>query len=121
MTRSIRETFRLFEAAHPDTAIGVTKFYSLRPKWVVYSSWHEVCVCTYGANIKLSVCALGKATGIIRSAEDIRELTICDIPSIRSVSSASATHAQQLKLLLRLAWESQMMMKCCTQPGRKES
>ncbi|CAN8017318.1 unnamed protein product [Ixodes persulcatus] len=58
MTRSIRETFRLFKAAHPDTAIGLTKFYSLRPKWVQYTSWHEVCVCKYCANIKLSVCAL---------------------------------------------------------------
>lgn len=83
MTRSIRETFRLFKAAHPDTAIGLTKFYSLRPKWVQYTSWHEVCVCTYCANIKLSVCALEKASGIIRSAEDIRELTICDIPSTK--------------------------------------
>ncbi|KAM7285661.1 putative vesicle-associated membrane protein [Ixodes scapularis] len=32
MTRSVRETYRLFKEANPDSKLGLTKFYSLRPK-----------------------------------------------------------------------------------------
>ena len=83
MTRSIRETFRLFKAAHPDTGIGLTKFSSLRPKRVVCTAPHEVCVCTYCANAKLSARALEIATGQKKSVEDLRDLTVCKPPSRR--------------------------------------
>ncbi|KAG0414963.1 hypothetical protein HPB47_007871 [Ixodes persulcatus] len=83
MTRSICEAYRMYKAAHPDTAIGLTKFYSLKPKCVVHIPSHEVCVCVYCANTTLAVCALEKITGVIRSAEDLRDLTLCSPPSAK--------------------------------------
>lgn len=53
MTRSIREPFRVFKNAHPETKIGLTKFHSLRPRWVKCAPQREVCVCIYCANFKL--------------------------------------------------------------------
>ncbi|CAN7943390.1 unnamed protein product [Ixodes hexagonus] len=75
MTRSIRETYRVVKAAHQDTAIGLTKFYSLKPKWVVHVPSHKVCVCVYCANMKLAACALEQTTGVTRSVEDLRDLS----------------------------------------------
>ncbi|CAN7992767.1 unnamed protein product [Ixodes hexagonus] len=83
MTRSIRETCRMYKTAHRDTAIGLTKFYSLKPKWVVHVPSHEVYVRVYCANMKLAACALEKATGVTRSAEDLRDLSLCSPSSAK--------------------------------------
>ncbi|CAN7939222.1 unnamed protein product, partial [Ixodes hexagonus] len=83
MTRSIRETYRVFKTAHRDTAIGLTKFHSLKPKWVVHVPSHEVCVCVYCANMKLAACALEKTTGVRRSVEDRRDLSLCSPSSAK--------------------------------------
>ncbi|KAM7312905.1 hypothetical protein ISCGN_009809 [Ixodes scapularis] len=44
---------------------------------------HDVCVCVYCANTKLAVCALENITGVIRSAEDLRDLSLCTPPSAK--------------------------------------
>lgn len=77
MTRCIRETCRMFKEAHPDTAIGQTKFYSLRPKCVMPTPTQEVCVCVYCANVKLAVCALEYSSGQKKSAEDFCDRCLC--------------------------------------------
>ncbi|KAM7312513.1 hypothetical protein ISCGN_009418 [Ixodes scapularis] len=41
MTRSVKETYQLFGKDHPHRELGISKFYSLRPKWVKKSPEHE--------------------------------------------------------------------------------
>lgn len=57
LTRSVYEIFQLFQNQHPEAKIGRTKFYSLRPKWVVIDPPKEVCLCIYCSNFEL--CLIG--------------------------------------------------------------
>ncbi|KAH9383384.1 hypothetical protein HPB48_024605 [Haemaphysalis longicornis] len=81
MTRSIRETYNVYKEAHPGVMMGLSKFYSLRPKWVLHSPQHEVCVCVYCANADLSALALQNVTGIDRRMSTLKELCLCTSPT----------------------------------------
>lgn len=83
MTRSIRETYNVYKEAHPGVRMGLSKFYSLRPKWVLYAPQHEVCVCVYCANAELSVLALQNATGVERRIDSFKALCLCSTPSMQ--------------------------------------
>ncbi|CAN7982912.1 unnamed protein product [Ixodes hexagonus] len=58
MTRSVRETYRLFKEANPDSKLGLTKFYSLRPKWVKLNPEQTVCACVCCTNFDLCFSTL---------------------------------------------------------------
>ncbi|KAH9372824.1 hypothetical protein HPB48_017632 [Haemaphysalis longicornis] len=62
MIRSIRGAFRIYKERNPDSSIGLTKFYSLRPRSVKCSPQQEVCVCVYCANYELYVAAVENAS-----------------------------------------------------------
>lgn len=81
LTRSIRETYGEFKAAHPESKIGLTKFYSLRPKWVKKRPVHEECVCVCCANFSLCLTSLSNATGRSVTFEAVQKLFLCENPS----------------------------------------
>lgn len=58
MTRSVRETFELFRKNHPDMKISRSKFYSLRPSWVIPAPAKIDCLCSHCANFDLMITAL---------------------------------------------------------------
>uniref|UniRef100_UPI00292F4211 hypothetical protein n=1 Tax=Bradyrhizobium sp. 33ap4 TaxID=3061630 RepID=UPI00292F4211 len=62
MTRSIRETFNLFSGANSGVKMGITKFYTLRPKWVHTVPHQQQCACSYCANFDLVVAAINSAS-----------------------------------------------------------
>ncbi|KAH7936798.1 hypothetical protein HPB49_004752 [Dermacentor silvarum] len=80
MTRSIREAFRIYKDDHPDSGIGLSKFYTLRPRWVKCYPQHDVCVCVICANYKLCLAALENITGHRINSDDLHSAFIC-IPS----------------------------------------
>lgn len=57
MTRTIKETYQLFKENNPDLKLGLTKFYSLKPKWVLPCPSQEVCLCIYCSNFDLLIKA----------------------------------------------------------------
>ncbi|XP_077557118.1 uncharacterized protein LOC144171819 [Haemaphysalis longicornis] len=77
MTRSIREAFRIYKERNPDSSIGLTKFYSLRPRWVKCSPQQEVCVCVYCANYELYVAALENASNSKIDASGLIAAFLC--------------------------------------------
>ncbi|CAN7943217.1 unnamed protein product, partial [Ixodes pacificus] len=83
MTRSVRETSQTFHEAHPRSSIGMSKFNTLRPKWVLHAPQQEVCVCTYCANANLCVSALENATGSEKPIESLKALCLCSSPSTK--------------------------------------
>lgn len=44
MSCSLREMYAVFKRDHPDKKIGHSKFYTLRPKWVVQFPTQRVCL-----------------------------------------------------------------------------
>ncbi|KAM7287677.1 uncharacterized protein ISCGN_031368 [Ixodes scapularis] len=81
MTRSIRETYKEFKAANPESKMGLTKFYSLRPKWVKKHPVHEECVCVCCANFILCLTSLSNAAGKTMTFEDVQKIFLCENPS----------------------------------------
>lgn len=77
MTRSIRETYELFRMAHPDIKLNLTKFYSLRPKWVSISPCREECVCVYCANFELCAIAINNASASTMTTEKLINSCLC--------------------------------------------
>lgn len=83
MTRSIREAYRIFKAAHPDTKIGLTKFYALRPSWVKYTTYRDECVCIYCANFTLCLTAIQNAAGERLSPGELKAPCTCNPASVK--------------------------------------
>lgn len=81
MTHSVREAYRLFREANPNTSIGLSKFYSLRPKWVLLAPHQEVCLCIYCANATECVSALQDVTDGAYTADFLKELCLCSSPT----------------------------------------
>lgn len=77
MTRTIREAYRQYKTAHPASKLGLTKFYSLRPKWVVLSPYREECVCSYCANFSLCVNAINSISEGSFSEEQLKAMCMC--------------------------------------------
>ncbi|KAH7964923.1 hypothetical protein HPB49_002558 [Dermacentor silvarum] len=80
VTRSITEAFHLYKDDHPDSGLGLSKFYTLRPRWVKYYPQHDACVCVICANYKLCLGALENITGHRLDCDDLHSAFIC-IPS----------------------------------------
>lgn len=78
MTRSIREAFRIYKDKHPDSGVGLTKFYSLRPRWVQCIPHQEVCVCVRCANYYLCIAALENVTGSTFNTGEMNSAFLCD-------------------------------------------
>lgn len=76
MTHSVRETYRIFKEANPNTGIGLSKFYSLRLKWVLLAP-QEVCLCISCANAIQCVSALESLTDGAYRADNLNELCLC--------------------------------------------
>lgn len=81
MTRTIREAYRLFKSAHPDSKLGLTKFYSLRPKWVSTSPYREECVCSYCANFSICVTTINSISEKSFSPEELKAMCMCASPT----------------------------------------
>ena len=58
LTRSIREIYNIFREKNPNSKMSETKFYTLRPKWVLIDPPKEGCLCVYCANFELCLIAL---------------------------------------------------------------
>ena len=58
LTRSLKETYKVFKNDNPELRTGKSKFYSLRPKYVLLSPIKEVCLCIYCANYDLFLTSL---------------------------------------------------------------
>lgn len=50
---TIGETFEKFKNMYPNTIVGRSKFYSLRPSWVKEKTPHESCLCIQHSNADL--------------------------------------------------------------------
>lgn len=62
LTRSIQEIFLLFKERNLDEKISRSKFYDLRPKWVINQPLNNACLCIYCANYDLLITALKNIT-----------------------------------------------------------
>lgn len=58
LTRSIKEVYDLLKEQNPKVSISRSKFYQLRPKWVLLQPFNNSCLCVYCANFDLMVTAL---------------------------------------------------------------
>lgn len=81
LTMSVREMYKKMKTSHPEIKLGLTKFYALRPKWVMKRPVHEECVCIYCANFALCLAALSNAGGKDLSLEHVKKLCLCENPS----------------------------------------
>lgn len=63
LTRSLKEAYKLFKQEHPEIKMGITKFYTLRPKFVMLSPCKDVCLCIYCANFDLYVNSINNLMG----------------------------------------------------------
>lgn len=79
MTRSIRETFQIFRAAHPEVKVSATKFYSMRPKWVSISPCREECCCSYCANFELCIVAVNNISDSPVTADELMAMCLCQV------------------------------------------
>ncbi|KAM7281283.1 hypothetical protein ISCGN_006183, partial [Ixodes scapularis] len=80
MTRSIKEAYRLFRKDHPHRELGISKFNSLRPKWVKKSPEHEVCACIYCVNFQLLLTAITNASQETFTEDDFKRIYLCSAP-----------------------------------------
>jgi len=81
---SLRETHALFLKEHPEVKIGFTKFCSLRPANVLFSSdiTQNVCLCQYHENIRLLCDCLAKVVPTFPSySGDFVDNAVCDSES----------------------------------------
>lgn len=80
MTRSVKETYQLFGKDHPHRELGISKFYSLRPKWVKKSPEHEVCACICCVNFQLLLTAITNASQETFTEDDFKRIYLCSPP-----------------------------------------
>ncbi|CAN7995646.1 unnamed protein product, partial [Ixodes hexagonus] len=81
MTRSIRETYLMFRKANPDAKLGITKFYSLRPKWVKINPKQTVCACVYCTNFDLCFSALTRLREGEITKQALISMCLCSEPT----------------------------------------
>ena len=59
MCTTVREAYALFmqnqQDRNSDVSVGLSTFYSLRPKWIKIKTPHDVCACVYHENFNLLV------------------------------------------------------------------
>lgn len=82
LTRSIREMYTLFKEQNPQTKLGRSGFYSVRPRWLVPAPSHDICVCIYCENFNLRVTALKNLCCNAVTYESLKKLVlsllVCD-------------------------------------------
>ena len=86
LTRSLKATYETLINDYPELRIGKSKFYSLRPKYVLLSLIKEVCFCIYCANHDLFLTSLINFRGSnVTDLDEIRSQiineTMCSEPS----------------------------------------
>ena len=86
LTRSLKATYETFKNDYPELRIGKSKFYSLRPKYVLLNPIKEVCLCIYCANYDLFLTSLINFRGSsVAELDKIRSeminATMCSEPS----------------------------------------
>lgn len=82
LTMSLRECYVQFKIEYPETKIGKSIFYSLRPKHVslVREIPHDVCMCIYHENFKYLVEAVHNSFSFLpRNCKDFLKLLTCDL------------------------------------------
>ena len=82
MTRSIKETFDVYKKEYPISHIGRSKFYALRPKWVVPNPPRDVCLCVYCANFELCLVTLKNMLVDVTYETlitHVKSLVVCDV------------------------------------------
>ena len=86
LTRSLKATYETFKNDYPELRVGKSKFYSLRPKYVLLSPINDVCLCIYCANYDLFLTSLINFRGSnVAEFDEIRSeminATMCSEPS----------------------------------------
>lgn len=87
---NINELYQHFKLEYPDTKVGLSKFFSLRPKQCILagdSGTHIVCVCIYHQNVKLmliggDIASLTSESAIpLLSYKDCLQKMMCPDPT----------------------------------------
>lgn len=87
---NINELYQQFKLEYPGIKVGLTKFYTLRPKQCIFagdSGTHVVCVCIYHQNVKLmldggDIPSLTSVTAIpLTTYKDCLKKMMCPNPS----------------------------------------
>ncbi|KAM7313297.1 hypothetical protein ISCGN_003172 [Ixodes scapularis] len=78
LTSSLREAFRVYKHKHPDSGVGLTKFYSLCPRWVKYITHQEAGVFVRCSNYYLCIAAVENVTGSTFNTGEMNSAFLCD-------------------------------------------
>ena len=92
---NLKELYAQFKQQHPDTAVGFSKFCSLRPKCYTLvgpSGSHFVCVCTIHQNITLLVNSIN----IDEDVHSLVDMIVCD----RTSKECNCSGKEPLKVFL---------------------
>lgn len=81
VTRSIHKAYRVFREDNPDIKVGLSKFYSLRPRFVTVSPYREECVCRYCANCDLCVTAINDTSRRTFTWDELVAMCLCSRPT----------------------------------------
>ncbi|WP_316206557.1 hypothetical protein, partial [Escherichia coli] len=86
LTRSLKETYSQLRKENPNLQIGKSKFYSLRPSFVLTSPVKEACLCVHCENFELFLTSLIPFRGDKNSELDsirseITNTMLCSEPS----------------------------------------
>lgn len=81
MTRFIRYTYLVFRKANPDAKLEITKFYSIRPKWVKINPNQTVSACVYCTNFELYFSALTRLREEEITKEALISMCLCSEPT----------------------------------------
>ena len=84
----ISSLHKMFCEEYPDHPIGKTKFFELRPFWIIpVQKQSQVCMCSYHENINMLLNSLTNHARsmklkldfkTISSADNIWDVTVCD-------------------------------------------
>lgn len=118
MVMTIKEAYSLFKEEYPNSVIHISKFYTLRPKYVLLSSQtpHNVCVCRYHANFNYLVESIyNKYPNIFpRYGNDLLKEICCELTNeicMLNNCNACEKHLENLLPLNSLAQTNTAMIK----------
>lgn len=90
MMMTVKEAFCLYKNEYPEKNIKISKFYELRPKYVLLSSAmpHNVCVCRYHANFNFLTEAIHDKLPLFpKSGKELLVQVCCDIQNESCMNS----------------------------------
>lgn len=81
MMYTVSEAFSIFKEENPGEKIKISKFYELRPKFVMLISDmpHDVCVCKYHANIFYLIDILHKNVKFPKTHRELLQEIVCSL------------------------------------------